>query len=87
MYSSIGENMPKSHEVDHGWKRFCESHKISATFHQLRHSFATTCRNAGIDPKVVQEMMGHSSYIVTDGYTHVREEMLKKVRESLKEAL
>ena len=77
----------RSHEVTRWWKKYRDKYGIECTFHQLRHSFATSCCEAGIDPKVVQQMMGHSSYIVTDHYTHIREEMLKKAREQLDEII
>lgn len=40
--------------------------------HSLRHTFATRCFEAGMEPKVVQMLMGHSSITVTlNIYTHV----------------
>jgi integrase len=42
------------------------------TFHDLRHTHATLLLAAGVNPKVVQERLGHSSVIVTlDLYGHV----------------
>ena len=40
--------------------------------HGLRHAFATLMLLAGVSAKVVSEMMGHSSVMVTlDTYSHV----------------
>lgn len=39
--------------------------------HAFRHTFATLCFQKGIDPVVVQSIMGHSDYATTLGYTHV----------------
>ena len=39
--------------------------------HAFRHTFATRCFEKGIDPLVVQSMMGHSNYSTTISYTHV----------------
>ena len=40
-------------------------------FHALRHTFATRCINAGIDPKVLSEILGHASVQITlDRYVH-----------------
>ena len=40
--------------------------------HALRHTFCSRCFEVGIEPKVVQLLMGHSSYSTTiDIYTHV----------------
>lgn len=43
--------------------------------HTFRHTFATRCFENGVQPKVIQELMGHSSMRMTmDLYTHVTEE-------------
>jgi integrase len=50
-------------------KRFDVPH---LTFHGLRHAFATMGMQAGINPKVVSEALGHSSVAITlDLYSHV----------------
>ena len=42
------------------------------TFHGLRHAFATLALQAGMNPKVVSEALGHSSVTITlDTYSHV----------------
>jgi integrase len=44
--------------------------------HDLRHTFATLALEAGIAPKVVSEILGHSSIAITlDTYSHVVPEM------------
>lgn len=46
--------------------------------HALRHTFATRCFEAGIDPKVVQGYLGHYSISITlDLYTHVTNDKAK----------
>ena len=43
--------------------------------HALRHTFATRCFEAGVQPKVVQSYLGHATLKMTmDLYTHVTEE-------------
>lgn len=43
--------------------------------HTFRHTFATRCFEAGINPKVVQAYLGHASIKMTmDLYTHVTDE-------------
>jgi len=41
-------------------------------FHDLRHSAATLLLEMGVSMNVVQEILGHSRYMITaDTYTHV----------------
>lgn len=50
---------------------------ITATAHQLRHSFATIAFEADLDPKSVQEILGHKQLSTTmDIYTQFREKKL-----------
>ncbi len=51
-------------------------------FHDLRHSAATILLAMGIHPKVVQELLGHSSFLITMNlYGHVFPSMLNEVVE------
>ena len=60
-------------------------------FHDLRHSAATLLLEMGVSMKVVQEILGHSSYTITaDTYTHVlpaqQPEAMKHWDEEFKDA-
>ena len=45
--------------------------------HSLRHTFATRCIEAGMQPKTLQKILGHSTINTTmDLYVHVTEEQL-----------
>lgn len=47
----------------------------SFSAHSFRHTFATRCFEAGMQPKMVQELLGHTNISMTmDLYTHVLEE-------------
>lgn len=65
--------------VSKQFKRYCPRHKL----HDLRHTFATVCLESGINMRVVQKWLGHTSIDTTARiYTHVmddyqRQEALK----------
>lgn len=59
-------------------RRICKKEDIKIfTVHVLRHSFATRCIEAGMKPKTLQTIMGHSQIGVTmDLYVHTTEDEL-----------
>lgn len=67
------------------WRRFVISNNLKEIrFHDLRHSCATAMIEAGIDPKTVQQRLGHADISVTMNiYAHCTKTMDKKAAETM----
>ena len=59
------------------WSRFLKKNELpKIRLHDLRHSNATALIQAGVNPRVVQQRLGHSDVNITlNTYTHVLPEM------------
>jgi integrase len=70
--SPDGEPMRRSNLYRRSWKPLLRRAKLpDVPFHALRHTSATMALAAGVNPKVVQERLGHSSVTLTlDTYSH-----------------
>ncbi len=54
-----------------------------ATFHSLRHSFATHLLENGVDVRYVQELLGHQNIRTTQLYTKVTNPNIRKIKSPL----
>lgn len=54
-----------------------------ASFHSLRHSFATHVLENGVDIRYVQELLGHRNIRTTERYTHVTNPALRNIASPL----
>ena len=61
-------------------KAYCKKYNVDVfSMHSLRHTYATRCIEAGIRPKTLQVILGHSSITITMNlYVHATEEANEK---------
>lgn len=70
-----GEKPLTKSALDKRWKKWCKEKGVSIDRHQIRHQYATTLYEAGVDPKTAQVLLGHAQISTTmDIYTHLSDE-------------
>lgn len=83
IFNTDGELITKS-AFRKRWDKYVNLAGISCTAHQLRHAYATFLYDAGIDEKSAQELLGHSSIVVTRNiYTHIRQSRRAETADAL----
>ena len=55
-----------------------EKGRPKATFHSLRHTFVSRLMRRGISPALVQAAVGHSTMLMTEHYTHISADDLRR---------
>lgn len=73
-----GLRKKQAHRKTHGEGRGKGSAQAGVSFHCLRHTAVTLLKEAGIPAAVVMELVGHDSEQMSEHYTHVGDEALRK---------
>jgi len=63
----------------HNYQRIAKSAGLSTRVHALRHSFATEMLKGGASLVHIKALLGHSSILTTQIYTHLDTTLLKKL--------
>lgn len=79
IHPEMGEPV-KNSTYDSALYRICSKIGIpEVSMHDLRHTYATRAIESGMQPKVLQKLLGHSSIKITmDRYVHVTEDSLEE---------
>ena len=85
-YIFFPHGLPKEKALQKMIDGYRESIGLACTLHQLRHSYATMLHTAGVDAKDAQNLLGHSSILVTqDIYTEVDKYAKENARMKIEE--
>lgn len=81
--------MTEPRVMQNHFKKYTDELNIKgATFHTLRHTFATRCVELGMDSKTLSELLGHSTVNITlQKYVHSSFDLKQRGMEMLKETL
>lgn len=61
------------------WSRNRKRFGVSCSIHEFRHTYLTSLVTSGVNPRLVQELAGHSSLAVTmEVYTHIQDEQKRQ---------
>ncbi|HHZ02019.1 MAG TPA: site-specific integrase [Tissierellia bacterium] len=72
--------------LQRSWKRALEKANLPyRKFHALRHTYATTLFEKGVNIVTVSKLLGHSTIKTTEIYTHVLEDVKKEEVQVLNE--
>lgn len=79
-YVFFPDGLPNKSPYETALKHYRRDTGVTATAHQMRHTYAGIMHSAEIDAKDTQTLMGHSSILVTqDIYTEIEKQHASKV--------
>jgi integrase len=89
LFSDDGGNTPlTAKQFTCRWKRWAGENGVTITPHQLRHGYATILFEAGLEPKDMQDLLGHAQLSTSmDIYTHISESRREHTKKKLEEYL
>jgi len=73
----------KRHDIKIADGRDGRRERNELSFHCFRHTAVTILKEAGVPQAVVMEMIGHDSAVISQNYTHVGSEALRKACDAL----
>jgi integrase len=87
--SKSGTSLSVHNLHNRSWKPLLRDARLPRIrFHDLRHTCATLLLSKGVHPKLVQELLGHSSIEITlDTYSHVLPSMGHQAADAMDDAL
>jgi integrase len=88
--SETGEPLEQNNLNKRTFKKMLEAARLPSTIrpYDLRHSCATLLLEAGTNPKIVSERLGHASIVLTlDTYSHVTPTMQQEAANTLSDLL
>lgn len=84
----LGRHICRTTLMEHWYRAIKESEFSNLRFHDLRHTFATYLLVAGVNYKVLSELLGHSSVSFTmSTYAHVSKALERDAAEKLEKFL
>lgn len=88
------DGRPRSYKVDDvGWYALQDAAGVRHpsgrhyTIHEARHTTATLLLEAGVDPKIVADILGQTNILTTRGYQHVRTQVAREALGRMTERL
>jgi integrase len=82
LLSQAGLRGKAPHRKTHGQGRGIKSSSGGLSFHCLRHTAVSLLKEAGVPAATVMELVGHDSAQMSEHYTHIGSESLRKAAEA-----